>query len=180
MMKAWWDQRNQRERLLLSGAAILMTLLLCYALLWLPFQDDLSNLRQRVTQQRSELVRMQQIAAEIRYLEQRARATVAPPAGRSDTTATTATTANSPSLPTLVDQTARAAGLGKALKRVEPQTADTLQIQFEQAGFDTMLGWLDRLLQDHGIVIVNIIVSRQDKPGTVDARLLLQKQGMGS
>lgn len=177
MMKAWWDQRNQRERLLLSGAAILVTLLLCYALLWLPFQDDLSSLRQRVTQQRSELVRMQQIAAEIRYLEQRARATVATPAGRSGTTATTAT---SPSLPTLVDQTARAAGLGKALKRVEPQSADTLQIQFEQAGFDTMLGWLDRLLQDHGIVIVNIIVSRQDKPGTVDARLLLQKQGMGS
>jgi general secretion pathway protein M len=180
MIKVWWDQRNQRERLFLISGATLLALLLFYFSVWLPFQNNLSGLRQSVVRQRSDLARMQQLAGEIRYLEKRSPDTTsAPAAAGSQSGAGPPSSANTPSLPTLVDQTARAAGLGGALKRVEPQSDNSLQVQFEQAGFDMLLHWLNRLLQDHGIVILNVIVSKQEAPGRVNARLLLQKQRTG-
>jgi general secretion pathway protein M len=177
LIKLWWGQRNQRERLFLGSGAGLLVLLLCYVFFWLPFQDNLSGLRESIVRQRSDLARMQQLAGEIRYLEKRVPNPAAPssPAGGSQTA-----TASNPSLPTLVDQSARAAGLAGSLKRVEPQTDGSLQVQFEQTGFDMLLHWLDSLLQEHGIGVVNVIVSKQDVPGRVNARLVLQRPGKGS
>jgi general secretion pathway protein M len=179
LIKLWWGQRNQRERLFLGSGAGLLVLLLCYVFFWLPFQDNLSGLRESIVRQRSDLARMQQLAGEIRYLEKRTRS-VAPSLTPASPQPVPGAAASNPSLPTLVDQSARAAGLAGALKRVEPQNDSTLQVQFEQAGFDSLLHWLDSLLQDHGIVVINVIVSKQDAPGRVNARLVLQQQRTGS
>jgi general secretion pathway protein M len=81
---------------------------------------------------------------------------------------------NGTSLLTLVDQTAKSAGLGTSVKRVEPQGDDKLRVQLEQVSFDQMILWLDSLKQEHGVVAINVIVDRQTESGQVNARLLLQ------
>jgi general secretion pathway protein M len=157
-MKAWWEGLGGRERLLTAGGAMLVSALLLYALAWQPFQASHRRLRQSVAEQRAELATMRQMAREIKQLGE---SNGKPPAteGRS--------------LLTLVDQTARAAGLGAALKRVTPQGEDRLGVQFDAVEFDKLVPWLGALERDHRIVIVNLSVDRATA-GRVNARLIVQ------
>ena len=162
-MKAWWQRLNARERWMVAGGTTLTLLLLLYALVWQPFQSRLQGLRQQVAQQRVELAWMQQAAKEIKRLTGAA-GTGSRPAGASE----------GRSLLTLVDQTAKTAGLGSAVKRVEPQGEDKLRVQLEQVNFDKMILWLGTLKQEHGVIATNVIVDRQTDNGQVNARLVLQ------
>jgi len=157
-MKAWWEGLSSRERLLVAGGATLTLVLLLYVIAWQPFQASHRRLRQSVAEQRVELTAMQQMAREIKQL---GGSSGKPPAteGRS--------------LLTLVDQTARAAGLGAALKRVTPQGEDRLGVQFDAVEFDKLVPWLGALERDHRIVIVNLSVDRATA-GRVNARLIVQ------
>lgn len=163
-MKAWWTQRSPRERLLISIAALAGLAVLFYALIWQPLLSQRKVLQQSVLQLRNDLAWMQQAAAEVQRLKQ----------SQPQRTASASASSSTPSLPTLIDQSARASGLGSSLKRVEPQANQQLQIQFERVGFDQMLHWLNDLQQEHSIVIVNAVINRQETSGQVNARLTLQ------
>ncbi len=158
-MKAWWESLGNRERLLVAGGAILTLALLLYALAWQPFQASNRRLRQSVAEQRAELASMRQMAEEIKRL-----------GGSGDTPPAT----DGRSLLTLVDQTARAAGLGAALKRVTPQGADRLSAQFDAVEFDKLIPWLGALERDHRIAIINLSVDRATAAGQVNARAIVQ------
>jgi general secretion pathway protein M len=157
-MKAWWEGLNSRERLLTAGGAMLVLALLLYALAWQPFQASHRRLRQSVAEQRAELAAMRQMAEEIKRL---------------DGSGGKPPTVDGRSLLTLVDQTARAAGLGAALKRVTPQGEDRLGVQFDAVEFDKLVPWLGALERDYRIVIVNLSVDRATA-GRVNARLIVQ------
>ena len=158
-MKIWWEGLSYRERLLVSGGAMLTLALLLYALAWQPFQASHRRLRQSVAEQRAELAAMRQMAEEIRRLGGASATPTSPVDGRS--------------LLTLVDQTARAAGLGAALKRVTPQGENRLGVQFDAVEFDQLVPWLGQLERDHRIVIVNLSADRA-AVGRVNARLTVQ------
>lgn len=158
-MKAWWESLSRRERLLTSGGAALMLALLLYALAWQPFQASHRRLRQSVAEQRAELAAMRQMAGEIKRLGGASASAAVPVDGRS--------------LLTLVDQTARTAGLGPTLKRVTPQGENRLGVQFDTVEFDQLVPWLGQLERDHRIVIVNLSVDRA-AAGRVNARLTVQ------
>jgi general secretion pathway protein M len=160
-MKPWWNSLNRRERWLVAGGAGLVPLFLVYTLIWHPFHTRLQTLRQTVAAQRQELAWMRQAAVEIKSLE----ATTSSSRPRRE---------GQQSLLTLVDQSARTAGLGTALKRIEPQGEDKLRVQFEQVGFDQLIHWLGSLEQAYGVTLVNATVDRQTESGRVDARLVLQ------
>ena len=157
-MKVWWEGLSSRERLLVAGGATLTLVLLLYALAWQPFQASHRRLRQSVTEQRAELAVMRQMAQEIKQLSG---------------SGSKPTTTEGRSLLTLVDQTARAAGLGAALKRVTPQGENRLSVQFDAVEFDKLVPWLGALERDHRIVIVNLTVDRA-AAGRANARLIVQ------
>jgi len=157
-MKVWWEGLSSRERLLVAGGATLTLVLLLYALAWQPFQASHRRLRQSVAEQRAELAVMRQMAQEIKQLSG---------------SGSKPTTTEGRSLLTLVDQTARAAGLGAALKRVTPQGENRLSVQFDAVEFDKLVPWLGALERDHRIVIVNLTVDRA-AAGRANARLIVQ------
>jgi general secretion pathway protein M len=158
-MKAWWESLNARERLLVAGGAALALVLLLYTLAWQPFQANHRRLRQSVAEQRGELMSMRWMAEEIKRLS-----------GSAGTPAAT----DGRSLLTVVDQTARAARLNTALKRVTPQGENRLGVQFEAVEFDKLVLWLGALERDHRIAIVNLSVDRAPTAGLVNARLIVQ------
>jgi general secretion pathway protein M len=160
-MKNWWSNLSERERWITGGGGALTLLFLLYALVWHPFHANLLNLRQTVATQRQDLAWMRQAAAEVKRLS-------ASPA------AATARQSNPQSLLTLVDQTARTAGLGTVMKRIEPQGEDKLRVQFEQVDFDQLIRWLGSLEQEHGVTSASVTLDRQAEAGRVDARLVLQ------
>jgi general secretion pathway protein M len=158
-MKVWWESLSTRERILVAGGATLTLALLVYALAWQPFQASSRRLRQSVAEQRAELASMRQMAQEIKRL------------GGSGGTPPTV---DGRSLLTLVDQTARAAGLGAALKRVTPQGENRLGAQLDAVEFDKLIPWLGALERDHRIAIVNLSVDRATATGLVNARVIVQ------
>ncbi|HAO33650.1 MAG TPA: type II secretion system protein M [Candidatus Competibacter sp.] len=155
-MKAWWDGISNRERALVAGGALSMLLLLFYLAIWQPFQANHRRLRQNVAEQRADLAWMRQAAAEVKRLN-----------------AAAARPADNRSLLTLVDQTARAAGLGAALKRVAPQGDDKLSAQLDAVEFDKLVPWLGVLEHDHRVSLVSFSADRTETPGLVNARIVL-------
>lgn len=161
-MRDKWHRLTLRERWLVGGGSALALALLLYALLWHPFYKRLNELRQTVVEQRAALHWMRQAAVEVKRLS-----------ALTDT-ASQAAQRGGQSLLTLVDQTARTAGLSSALTRVEPQGDAQLRISLEKANFDTLVRWLGALEQEYGVAIVNVVVERQGGSGQVDVRLILQ------
>jgi general secretion pathway protein M len=161
-MNPWWDSLQPRERWLVGSGGLLAVLLLGYALLWQPFQRDLRQLRQSVAAQRQDLAWMQQAATLVKQL-----------GGSTANPAAATATRSGQSLLTLVDQTAKAAGLANAVKRVEPQGSDKLRVQLDNVSFDLLVRWLIVLEQQHRIQIANVTVDRQGN-GLVNVRLVLQ------
>lgn len=159
-MKAWWETLSARERLLVIGGLGLILALLGYALVWEPFRTSHRQLQQRVAEQRADLIWMRQAAREVKRLSGNAG---------------TSLTRDGRSLLTLVDQTARAAGLASALKRVAPQGEDKLSAQLDGVEFDKLIPWLGMLEHDHRIAIINLSIDRANATGLVNARVILRE-----
>lgn len=160
-MKAWWENLGARERGLIVVGTVLVMMLLSYVLAWEPLRNSDRRLRQSVAERRADLAWMRQAAEEIKRL---GGAEAARPV------------ADNRSLLTLVDQTARAAGLGAALKRVAPQGDDKLSAQLDGAEFDKLIPWLSGLERDQAIAIISLNVDRTDAPALVNARIVLGRR----
>lgn len=160
-MKAWWENLGARERGLIVVGTVLVMMLLSYVLAWEPLRNSDRRLRQNVAERRADLAWMRQAAEEIKRL---GGAGAARPV------------ADNRSLLTLVDQTARAAGLGAALKRVAPQGDDKLSAQLDGAEFDKLIPWLSALERDQAIAIISLNVDRTDAPALVNARIVLGRR----
>jgi general secretion pathway protein M len=156
-MKAWWESLATRERALISGGALVALAVLGYGLAWEPFQSSHRRLQQSVAEQRADLAWMQQAAQEIQRLSS---AAPLENDGRS--------------LLTLVDQTARTAGLGAALKQITPQGDDKLSARLDRVEFDQLLDWLGALERQYPVVLINLNVDRTETTGLVNARVILQ------
>jgi general secretion pathway protein M len=159
-MKEWFMSLEPRERRALIVAAITVTVLGLYAFGWHPMAKRADHLEKTVREQRSSLAWMEQAATEVRAL-------------RTSGKVRTATTSGQSLLAT-VDGTARRAGLGNAIRRVEPQGTTQVQIWLEQAPFDTLVSWLSSLQRQHGVTVSTLTAGQQDIPGTVNAHLTLE------
>lgn len=164
-MKAWFASLAPRERMMVIAAAVLLVLTLGYVLAWEPLTRDVARLEQSVQEQRALKQWMEQAAVEARRLRGgRAGGNGAAPVGE-----------DAPSLLSLTDETVRAAQLGAAVRRIEPEGDSVVRVVLEQAAFDDVMLWLGMLQRTHGIGVVDFAVDRQDEPGLVNARLTLQR-----
>ena len=158
-MKAWFEGLAPRERILVMAAATLLVLLLLFALVWSPIHSGYSALKSGVAEQRDTAAWMQASAQKIRQLKRSA----GPSAGLGGR-----------SLLALTDSTARAAGLGPALKRVEPEGSNNVRVWLDGASFDVLVKWMGTLSTAHGIHADSVTMERGGAAGRVNARLTLQ------
>lgn len=160
MNRAWWQGLQARDRRVLGIGGILVSVLLLWALVWLPLSRTRADLAARVTRQRADVAWMRQALAQARALHaQGARGTVA---------------RQGKSLFALADATARADGLGDALKRVEPTGPASVRVTFEIANFDTLANWMDGLARDFDVTVTDFSVDKAAGLGLVNARVTLQ------
>lgn len=159
-MREWWDALATRERLILIAGSALLTLILLWALLWQPLVGSVRELESEVATQRDNLRWMQQSAAELQQLRGSGALAAAGLGGRS--------------LLAVADQSARSAGLGNGLKRIEPEGADAVRVRLEGVSFDAMVGWLDGLSREAGVFASSIAIERGAALGQVNVRLTLQ------
>jgi len=151
----------KEHRWQIAGGAVLFLLIL-YGVVWVPFSGKVRQLQGSVEKQRQLAEWMQQQSQEVRRLR-----------GLAHKGGTAAGTQQS--LLALTDQTAKQAGLGGAIKRVEPEGQDKVHIRMEQVVFDDLIAWLEKLQRRNRIHIARITIDRQETTGRVDARLTLEK-----
>lgn len=157
---AWWSALDSRERRVLLAGGGLLAVLLAVFLFWLPLEERLETARDLLTERQETLRWMRDAADEVRLL-------------RAAGVASRSVQSTSESLLSLGDRTARESGLGEALQRVEPESADRVRFQFDKVSFDALLGWLAMLESRFGIRADQVSIEKGEAPGQVRARLVL-------
>jgi general secretion pathway protein M len=159
-MKEWLASLDPQERLLVYGAAAVLGVILLYVVLVHPFHSSYDKLRDGVEERRATLQWMQESALKVRQLKG-----ANPAAGKG---------MEGRSLLSVTDDAARAAGLGAALKRVEPDGSTGVRVWLEDASFDSVVGWLGVMASRYGVDVDTASMERAAKTGRINARLSLQ------
>lgn len=159
-MRAWLENLEQRERLLVIGGAAVLFMLIIYLAVFAPLYEKHEQLQVSVAAQHDTLQWMQQGAQRVSQLQRGAGGNLKSLDGSS--------------LLSVSDSTARSAGLGPQLKRIEPEGKSSVRVWLEGASFDAMIGWLAGLNKRYGIDINSISIDRSPLAGQVDARITLQ------
>jgi general secretion pathway protein M len=159
-MKDWLDKLEPKERIMLAVGGVLLLLLLIYVLVLAPIRSGYQSLQQSVAEQRETVVWMQGSAQKIQRLRSSGGTAAQGLAGRS--------------LLSVTDSTARAAGLGPALKRVEPEGSNSVRVWLDGATFDVLIKWLGTLSTQHGVDADSVTLERNEVAGRVNARLTLE------
>jgi general secretion pathway protein M len=159
-MKEWLAGLDPQERLLVYGAAAILAVLMLYVVLLHPFHSSYDKLRDGVEERRATLQWMQESALKVKQLKG-----ANPAAGKG---------MEGRSLLSVTDDAARAAGLGPALKRVEPDGSTGVRVWLENASFDSVIGWLDVMASRYGVDVDSASMERTETRGRINTRLNLQ------
>jgi type II secretory pathway component PulM len=153
-----WNALGARERRAVSALAVFLGAVLFFLLIWLPVEGGLARSQARLSAVQGQLAQVREQAALVASLRA---------APRADAPADAAS---------LVQDAAVRNGLREQVKRVDAEGARSVRVQIEAAPFPALMSLLVEL-QQAGLRADNASFERNAKPGTVDARLLLQAQG---
>ena len=154
-----WQALAPREQraLLLGGVAL--GAILAYLLAWEPLSRSRDDWRTRVVAAESDLAWMRAAAPRVQAM--RGSRPVAASDGRS--------------LLARADASAREAGLGSSLLRVEPVATGQVRVTFQKASFDALMRWAETLSLQHGTRVTELSAQRAEGVGVVDARFSLEE-----
>lgn len=153
-----YDHLPRRDQMALQILMVAVALFLIYFLIWRPvaaYHDDALSERQSAADL---LAWMQQNEDEVRGMAA---------AGERPAGATQITDVRS----LMSTVTASAGKAGVSLQRFEPSGEDGMRVWLEDAPFNQVSNWLEQLTREHGIVIDQAAIDREDKPGIVSVRL---------
>lgn len=159
-LQARWNTFAPRERALLALGALVVVATLLYVLAWEPLADARDALRVQVQAGESDLAWMRAAAPQVRE-----RTPAAP----------VALTSTGASLLARADASAREAGLGVSLLRVEPVANGQVRVYFQGAAFDDLLRWLEALAAQGSLRVSDFSARRAEGVGLVDANLSLEE-----
>jgi len=160
-LKRLWYSISQRERAMVSVGVAGVLAIVLYSLVWAPWQQQLQRLRDQVPAKRQTLAWMEQAAREAAPLLKKRK-----DSGSGDQ--------NLPIL-TIVEQTATAMQLRDAIKQMRPGDNNEVQVNLQEAEFDTWLKWIDALSKQ-GIEIGAAAAGRGQDPGKANIRMTLGRE----
>jgi general secretion pathway protein M len=150
----WFESLQPRERRMVTIGGALAAVLLVFGVL-LPLDHSVARAHERLERKQADLAWMRSVAPRLAGVGP----IVAPASQRS--------------LIVVVDNAAREAGLGTALTSSEPSGQGGLRVRLDNAQFDTLVGWIARLSEQHGIRVESATVDAAGPPGVVNAGIVL-------
>lgn len=161
-MKDWFETLESRERIFVLGGAAVVVIALLWAFVWSPLDKGHKRLESSVAAWESSL-------AELRPL-----------IGMQQTSGSSGqpTRVSSQQTPVvIVDQTLRARGLDRSLKRSQPTTSSGIRVEFENVAFDDLVMWLGDLGTQYAMHVSSGTLSTASRagPGRINATLTLER-----
>jgi type II secretory pathway component PulM len=153
-MMRWLERFTPREQLSLFLMGLVVIAWAAWMLLWSPLRDARSELARRNEATAVVLQRVDAMVSEILALRESGSGS-----------------GQRGNLVTLINRSTGAAGL--AVSRLQPNSRGEVQVRFEAAVFDDLLGWLYRLESEQGVIVGEVAISRAGTPGRVNATVRL-------
>lgn len=160
-MKVWWNRLNSRERWILIGGMVVLVVTLGYLYFWSPLMSGVATQRQQLLSNQQDLKWINSAARRVIRLQQQGYSLVPKTA---------------PVL-TLVNASLSKNHLEEYLSNPAQPKEKAVIVIFEGVPFDKMMDWLHHLWIKDAIEVASIKVTKADRVGTVDAELVLAKQG---
>jgi general secretion pathway protein M len=161
-MKDWFATLEQREQIFVATGALVVLLALLYLFVWVPLDTGQKSMSASVSSWERSL-------AELKPLR-----SMQP----NNDNARGVTVNNAQQTPVvIVDQTLRARGLDRALKRSQPTTSSGIRVEFENVAFDELVLWLGDLSNQYGMQVTSASMSTntQAAPGRINATFTLER-----
>ncbi len=157
---SWWNARNPREKILLALGGIVLIALMYYSLVMAPLNSSVTKMQQRIENELLLGSWLVGVTPEVQSLQRSNGKAAAKKGG---------------SLLSVVDQTSKAAGLGKAVTRLQPEGEDEVRAWLEAAPFNETLRWLRTLESSYGVEITELSFNRNNEAGLIKARLIFKR-----
>lgn len=159
-MKQWWNARNPREKLILGAGGFLLLAFLYFSLVIEPLQSGIAQRQQRLANEIELSGWLASVAPEVQQLRR---------------SSGSGNVSKGGSLLSVVDQTSKAAGLGKSITRLQPEGDAEVRAWLDAAPFNETLRWLRTLESTYGVEIAELSFNRDSQPGMVKARITLKR-----
>ena len=157
-VEKFWHDLQPREKWLVGGGAVFCITLLFHQLLWKPWQDSLDFMEEALVGHRTNLAWMQQQAEQLKNGG-------ALPEARG-------TQGRNQSLMSIIEQSARAAGVRESIQQLMPRENNTqVSVVLEGASFNKWVTWIDMLQNQYGVTISQLNAEREDKPDVAEIRV---------
>jgi general secretion pathway protein M len=156
-VKTWWQGLNLRERRLVLGLGSAVLVILLYGLIWQPLNESLDSTKKRVASRAALLTWVTENTARYQSAQ-----------------SATGTKQSTGSLSSIVNRTANQQQL--TISRMQPQ-GESLQVWVDSTSFTQLLFWLEQLVNNEGLQVQAIDLTKGENQGEVRVRRLqLTKQ----
>ena len=161
-MKDWFESLEVRERLFVMAGALVVIVAGFLALVWVPLDSGQETIAESVASWERSLAELRPL----RGLTQ---------AGTRSQSSARGGVQQTPVV--IVDQTLRARGLDRALKRSQPTTGNGIRVEFENVAFDDLVLWLGDLSAEYTMHVQSGSLSAASRagPGRINATLTLER-----
>ena len=161
-MKNWFESLDAREQLFVSAGAVVVIIVLAYALLWIPFDTGHRKLR-------TDVANLQQSLAELKPLGARV--------ASSGQGVKNAPLRSQKSPIIIVDETLQNRNLDGYRRRSQPTTNTGIRVEFENVAFDELVVWLGDLSDQYSMHVQagSFTTGSQAVPGRINATVTLEQ-----
>lgn len=156
-MQQWFNNLKRQEQLLLLLLAALLTAYLLFALLWRPMAQSAQSLELQNQRSVESLGAVAALAEEYKVLQQTG----------------LARNQSKQNLTRLIDSTVKKHQL--VMSRFQPSSSGDVQVRFENARYNSVLGWLNELENDHGVLIKDLSITMGAGSGVINLSVRMRQ-----
>ncbi len=163
----YWRELETRQQWTLGLGSLIVAFILFYALILKPWHRALSEMSEKITQQRENLVWMRQASEMVKN-------------GGVATSEQVTKDANQ-SLLSIVEKTARSNNINKSIQQMVPGTntqtnIEQVNVVLEEADFNQWVLWVDDLSRNYAVNIMQLSVeSETEEPNIVELRVTFER-----
>lgn len=159
-MKDWFLNLTQRERVMVQVASTVVLVFFVYLFIFEPINNNYAKNKKNVKMATETLDWMRTAANEVKQL---GGGRVQQPRNQ-----------GKQFVLSVVDRSARKAGLASVMKRVQPEGDSNVRVWFENVVFDELITWLALLESRHGLHVNEINIEQSESIGLVNVRVFLE------
>lgn len=160
VIKKRWTQFSQREKQMVAVGGSVLTLYLCYALIWSPFLNHVDAMRKKVKTNQQLLAWMKSADQVMLELKKSEHQRVRPE--------------SLVSFLSVLKQGVQEAALAKSLSQLRQSGSDSIEIHFQNVDFDKAIRFISSILTAHDVHVTQLSVSALPTPGQTNIDMVMK------